>query len=348
MEQNDDEIYILKEKDFILISDKNIQYKVKLFITNNDLFCINLFTNKINPSKKYSLSLGMDDLIKNRFFKIFINIDEIFRELENKIEKSNIIEDSNLIYLDIPIGLNVINDIILEIKESIKSNEEIIHELQSETNIKNIMIKEKDIKIKELENKLKEKENKIKELENKLNEKEELLKKEKENNYFTKSNIIQKKEEDMILKWFEKKPNKFIKILDSKIDGDKTQTFIEKCVNVSPIILFIKSKNGCRFGGFTSKTWLKDALQYDDKSFLFSLDRNEKYNITDPTGATRYSDNYFRFGNIAIQIENNCTSNNNNSVEHYRFETVPKNYGINGGQQKFTVDCYEVYKIIYS
>ncbi len=348
MEQNEDEIIILKEKEFILISDKNNEYKIKLFINNNDLFCLTAFNTKIFPSKKYSISLTMNDLIKNRFFKIFVNMEEIFRELENKIEKSILIEDTNLIYLDIPIGLTIINDIILEIKESKKSNEEIIKELTNELNNQNDLIKEKDIKIKELENKLKEKENKIKELENKLNEKEELLKKEKENNYFTKSNIIQKKEEDMILKWFEKKPNKFIKILDSKIDGDKTQTFIEKCVNVSPIILFIKSKNGCRFGGFTSKTWLKDALQYDDKSFLFSLDRNEKYNITDPTGATRYSDNYFRFGNIAIQIENNCTSNNNNSVEHYRFETVPKNYGINGGQQKFTVDCYEVYKIIYS
>ena len=152
----------------------------------------------------------------------------------------------------------------------------------------------------------------------------------------------------MILKWFEIKPNNLIKILDSKIDGDKTETFIEKCVNVSPIIVFIKSKNGYRFGGFTSKTWLKDRLQKDDKSFLFSLDREEKYNITDPTGATKYGDKYFRFGNTAIHILNNCTSNKNNYVDNIRFETVPKNYEINGGNKQFIVDCYEVYQIIYS
>ena len=151
MEHNEDEIYILKEKDFILISDKNIQYNVKLFITNNDLFCINLFTNKIIPSKKYSLSLTMNDLIKNRFFKIFLNLDEVFRELENKIEKSVIIEDSNLIYLDIPIGLNIINNIILEIKESKKSYEEIIKELETKINNQNNLINEKDNKIKELQ-----------------------------------------------------------------------------------------------------------------------------------------------------------------------------------------------------
>ena len=109
MEQNEDEINILKEKDFILFSDKNNEYKFKLFINNNDLFCLTAFNTKIFPSKKYSLSLTMNDLIKNRFFKIFVNLEEIFKELENKIEKSILIEDTNLIYLDIPIGLNVIN-----------------------------------------------------------------------------------------------------------------------------------------------------------------------------------------------------------------------------------------------
>ena len=164
MEQSEEENNILKEKEFILKSDKKNEYKIKLFITNNDLFCLNLFTNNKVPSKKYSLSLSMKDLIKNRFFKIFINLEEVFRELENKIEKSNIIEDIDLIYLDVPIGLNVINDIILEIKETKKSQEEIIKELQNELNNKNNIIKEKDIKINELEKIIKENE---KELENK-------------------------------------------------------------------------------------------------------------------------------------------------------------------------------------
>ena len=111
----------------------------------------------------------MNELIKNRFFKIFVNLEEIFRELENKIDKSNIIEDSNLIYLDVPIGLNVINDIILEIKESSKSNEDIIEELTNQINEQNNLIKEKDIKIEELENKLNEYQNKSNENNEKLN-----------------------------------------------------------------------------------------------------------------------------------------------------------------------------------
>ena len=171
MEQKEEEITILKEKNFNLISDKKNEYKLKLFINKNNLFCINLFTTKIFPSKKYSLSLSMNDLIKNRFFKIFINTDEIFNEFENKIERSVLIEDSNLIHLDIPIGLKIINDITLELKEAKKSNEEIIQELKNELNNKNNLLNQNEIKIKELENKLKENEIKMKELENK-NEKE--------------------------------------------------------------------------------------------------------------------------------------------------------------------------------
>ena len=89
----------------------------------------------------------MNDLIRNRFFKMFINLDEVFRELDNKIERSIIIEDINLIYLNIPIGLNVINEVILEINESQKSKDEIIQELQNLLNIKNTLIEQKDNEI---------------------------------------------------------------------------------------------------------------------------------------------------------------------------------------------------------
>ena len=124
----------------------------------------------------------MNDLIKNRFFKIFIDLEEVFRELENKIEKSNIIEDTDLIYLDIPICLNVIYDIILEIKETQKSQEEIIQELQNELNNKNIIIKEKENKINELEKIIKENEIKLNENNQKFTKEIQIIKNKMENN----------------------------------------------------------------------------------------------------------------------------------------------------------------------
>ena len=85
----------------------------------------------------------MNDLIKNRFFKIFIDLEEVFRELENKIEKSKIIEDSNLIYLDIPIGLNIINDIILEIKKLKNLIKKLSKNQKLKLIIKNLLMKYK-------------------------------------------------------------------------------------------------------------------------------------------------------------------------------------------------------------
>ena len=49
------------------------------------------------------------------------------RELENKIEKSIFIEENNLIIIDIKIGLTIINEILLEIKEKEKNKVEIIY-----------------------------------------------------------------------------------------------------------------------------------------------------------------------------------------------------------------------------
>ena len=107
MNNEEEERFILKEKKFILKSDKNNEFEIILSINNNDILNITVNSMKIIPSKKYVLSITLEELFKNRFFKIFINVEEIFRELETKILKSIIIEESNIIYLDIPIYINL-------------------------------------------------------------------------------------------------------------------------------------------------------------------------------------------------------------------------------------------------
>ncbi len=69
---------------------------------------------------------------------------------------------------------------------------------------------------------------------------------------FGKSSIIKKDEEEMILGWMEKKPKKFELLLDSNIDGDTTSTFYNKCGKKCPTIVFVKTTDGYRFGGYTS------------------------------------------------------------------------------------------------
>ena len=316
MEQLDDEINIIKEKDFILTSNKKIEYKLKLFITYDDLFCINIFTTKSFPSKKYSLSLKMEDLINNRFFKIFINVEEIFRELENKIEKSTIIEDSNIIYLDIPIGLTVINDIIIEIKESQKTNEEIIQELRNELNNKNKIINQNEIKIKELENKLKEKEiksnqneenfnNEIQKLKNIIEKNKEELDKLNGKNIFSDSILLKNNINsiNLIKNGIKFKLNKNIK--STKLlyrvtrDGNDRNIFHQKCDGISNTLIVGESTNGRIFGGFTTQKWdTSSGSKMDEYAFLFQLKDMKIYYSIKGKGAI-YCGNGFgpTFGN---------------------------------------------------
>ena len=224
----EDEIIIIKEKDFKLISDKNTEYKIKLFIDENNLFYITANTTNNILLKKYSLSLSMDDLNKHRFFKIFLNTQEIFRELENKIENSTIIEEPNILYLDIPIGLTVINDITLEIKEIEKSKDDIIEELKNELNYKNDLIIQKDNKIKEIENELNE--SKIK-----LNNEIQTLKDKIENKinfYKNKFNNFKQKKEKLIKKEINTKEINDIIQMKSKENVE----LIHKIINYENII----------------------------------------------------------------------------------------------------------------
>ena len=65
---------------------------------------------KIFRIKKNALSCTLEDFFLNRFFKIFINVDEIFRELETKILKSNINDNAilNIIFLIIKILMKIL------------------------------------------------------------------------------------------------------------------------------------------------------------------------------------------------------------------------------------------------
>jgi len=185
----EEENFIIKENSYILKSDKNIEYNLNFSVHNNDIIKIKLIpTNKIY-SKKYVLSCTLEELKKNRFFKLFVNVDEIFREFENKIQFSTIIEETNIIYLDIPIGLNIIKDIILEIKQTEITNDDIRNELNKEiNNLKNNNYN-LQFKLKNIENELK---NTKQKLEKKISEQKTTINK-KENEIKEIKNLLESK-----------------------------------------------------------------------------------------------------------------------------------------------------------
>ena len=192
---------LLKEKKYNITTEKNNKMNLYIRYYDNEEISISIYSiNKI-PSVKYELRSNLEEFQKNRFFKIFNNIEELMLELDSKIEKTTILEETNLLILDIPIGLKIINDILLEIKIVEKTSEEKIEELiefnnKLKMNIENL---EKNIVVKD---------NKIEQI---LKQNNELT--EENQNLKCRLNVILKKKKLIIEKYLsDLKKNNDIKI----------------------------------------------------------------------------------------------------------------------------------------
>ena len=167
---------------------------------------------------------------------------------------------------------------------------------------------------------------------------------------FKNSIIIKPDDIDLILSWLEKKPKRVELLLNSKIDGDLNKTFYKKCLNKYPTMIFIKTTENIRFGGYISVTWPEEFNKRDDKSFIFSLDKGKKYKIKEEEkeNAINYCEDVsFCFGaGCDLYIRNKCTSRDNNRVGYASYD-LPKDYEINNGKIYFRVLSHEVYHILY-
>ena len=334
------------KKSFKLEAD-NAKYILSLSY-NDKLIFFEIEKDGEFPKKEYNLFLDLDQLYKiNKYFVQFENFADIQTSFEALIEmkKLTILKNEN--------------------EKGMKIN--IINPLNKKEFFIEIPLKEKTLKneidsiipyIVSLNDKINKMENRINILENKVNElysiKEEYSKLKKENmeknsSSFSKSSIITSKDENIILSWFDRKPSKFNLLLDSKIDGDLTSTFYQKCKNKCPTILFFKTTNGARFGGFTTQFWPKSGhYMKDEKSFVFSLDKKEKYKVTNANCSIYSCNNFFQFGGCCFRINNNCTSVNTNYIKDSKNSyDIPCNFGLTGGDKNFTISSYEVYQIEY-
>jgi len=340
------------------IKTKENDYKLKVSY-NETMFLFEVEKKAEFPKNEYANLISFEDLTKNyRFFLQFESTEEVVNSLSIMVKNNNlkILEGDAKMKIEITNPTNQKTfGIDVPIKEkNLRMEVNGLIEYMSSLNNRVTALENKN---KELENKNKEFENKNKELEKQIkelmsikDEYEKLKKQEiqKENRYFKDSSIVKLEDENTIISWFEKKPTKFNKLLDSKIDGDSTNAFENKCAKKCPTMVFVKTTNGYRFGGFTTILWTHGSYGKDNKAFLFSLDRKEKYNITNENYANCLgSGSSFYFGSGALHIYNNCTSNKSNYVSNSSFETVPQNYAINGGEQYFTVSSYEVYQVEY-
>lgn len=334
------------------ITTDNMKYKL-IISYNNRLICFEI-EKPVFPKQEYYRYLNMEQLSNtNGYFRAFDSIQQIFDSLKIIIEKNNlsILEEGNNIKIKIINPLNN-NPFYIEIPSKEKGlREEMTSISKYIASIKN----EYDKKIKLMEEKIDELMKFKKDYE--IAKKEEIK---EEKRYFFNSNIIKYEDENMIINWFDKKPEKFSKLFDSKEKGDSIQTFYNLCKKMPRLIIFIKTLKGYRFGGFTSYSIptnaygnnYNDGFWPDKTAFVFSIDKKQKYNIKDEKYATRYyydSNNggqrFFQFGYNCIKISDNCTMNSDNCVNGETFDNF--NNEINGKDNNFIVDSFEVYQIDY-
>jgi hypothetical protein len=323
------------------IKTKESDFKLKVSY-NETMFLFEVEKKAEFHKNEYANLMSFDDLTKNyRFFLQFESTEEVVNSLSIMVKNNNlkILEGDAKMKIEIT---NPTNQRTFGIDVPIKEKN-----LRMEVNGLVEYMSSLNNRVTTLENKNKELEKQVKELMSIKEEYEKLKKQEiqKENRYFKDSSIVKLEDENTIISWFEKKPTKFNKLLDSKIDGDSTNAFENKCAKKCPTMVFVKTTNGYRFGGFTTILWTKGGYGKDNKAFLFSLDRKEKYNITNENYANRFDSGSFNFG--ALCIYTNCTSHRSNFVSNGGFETVPQNFAINGGENNFTVSSYEVYQVEY-
>ncbi len=101
--------------------DKNIIYQIILKNKDNNLeIYINNYSNK--PHSNYFSSFSLETLQKNNYFKLFSNINSFLFEIKDLIDNSFIYLDtpkneSESIFLNIPLNIIIIDKILFEIKK---------------------------------------------------------------------------------------------------------------------------------------------------------------------------------------------------------------------------------------
>lgn len=131
-------------------------------------------------------------------------------------------------------------------------------------------------------------------------------------------------------------------------DGDKAETFHKKCDDIANSLVFIKTKDGKRFGGYTKQSWCGDnEYKKDDEAFVFSLDKNKVYPVTQEQNAIWTFENCGPiFEGYQIDVPDNFLNGqpSKTGFAGVGYETT-EDFELNDGQEKFVIDEMEVYEV---
>ena len=131
------------------------------------------------------------------------------------------------------------------------------------------------------------------------------------------------------------------------VDSDKASAFHNKCDGAKSTIVLVESRNGKRFGGFTSCDWKGNAIEKkDENAFVFSLDKMKAYNIIPGELAIGC---YPKFGPVflgcQIRIYDEAFIKGGTTFEKEKNYETKEDYELTGGLKKFEVKEIEVYSV---
>ena len=131
-------------------------------------------------------------------------------------------------------------------------------------------------------------------------------------------------------------------------DGDKASVFHEKCDQAKNTIVLVETKDGMRFGGFTTCSWSGNCIDKNDpNAFIFSFDKMKTYdNIPGDEAIGCYP----KFGPIflgcQIKIFDNAFTKGGTTYEKELNYNTQEDYELTGGKRNFDVKDIEVYEVI--
>lgn len=145
----------------------------------------------------------------------------------------------------------------------------------------------------------------------------------------------------------------FALVYKATADGDNAQDFHRKCDPYDSTVVLVETKDGKRFGGFTTKSWKVDIPgggdKEDDQAFVFSLDKRKIYPIIKGAKAIGcYPDFGAVFMGCQIRIFDKAFIKGGSTyLSGVNYQTQ-EDYELTKGQKQFNVKEVEAYSVKFS